>query len=767
MALAPIAFSALQYEDFANQYIKAFEQGTTTPKTMATDITGLTTASKFQLNSQGFPVTAGSALVIPFIDGPYDLWIIPTAAEADDNDTTNALQIADNIITFVGGKVAGQELTTATMTGNTNNTYIVNDIVGTAEFSTGNGGGGTYDVVLTSSVTPNTFNIIVGVADNSISFVLRVIEDTVDAAAWGITYDSSDSSAAILSLLQSDVYSIIFSDECSMDSVISLATLTNDKRIIGDGIIKWSGIATAGNMITIECDGFDFRYDINSDGNNLMCAGWLIENSTAMTSPLPTCVIKGKSTSFRATLTTLFNTNIFVRGSFELVDVSGGVHKDTTRVSGLGTVATQTMVVQDISPTLFPRAILHTKNVYSGIDTDDTGASDNDTDYFFAKLPDPTNFPIGGSGINAHAPVSVESHSNTYINPIGRSEKYQCVPNTHDNVVVRDGDTGSRTISGGSIDFNLQYGVGTCKNQTIFLIGDTTSPISTSYIPVSYFQGTDFGERRGTVTVDNIRIYNDVLASLSNTLAAYVGLQLNVTSSAKPFSLVSITNVTMENGDVDHATISSYTTGAIGSIIIDGISGNFNFNPIALQDNHVDATLSANNISNTSGSDVEFSNDVGGGSRSFLGVLSGGLGFAGIIRKYEIGATAGRAPMLAGGALFDGNKNSGGALSVQSVSLADDATHVFDIRGFAKGNHMIMVNVNFGTHLTQGIFGCEGPSGNIIAKNSNTANLIDHSVAGANPDTDGDLNLWVDATGAVNIKNRLGSTRAITIMFFG
>jgi len=174
MSLAPIAFAALQYEDFANQYIKAFEQGTTTPKVMATDITGITTASKFQLNAQGFPVTAGSALVIPFIDGPYDLWIIPTAAEADANDTTNALQIADNIITFVAGKVSGQELTTVTMTANTNNTYIVGDVVQTAEFATGTGGGGTYNVVLTSGVTPNGQDIIVGVIDALISFVLRI-----------------------------------------------------------------------------------------------------------------------------------------------------------------------------------------------------------------------------------------------------------------------------------------------------------------------------------------------------------------------------------------------------------------------------------------------------------------------------------------------------------------------------------------------------------------------------------------------------------------
>lgn len=183
MSLAPIAFSALQYEDFANQYIKAFEEGTTTPKAMATDITGVTTASKFQLNAQGFPVTAGSALVIPFIAGAYDLWIIPTAAEADANDTTNAIQIADNIVTFSAGKVSGQELTTASMSVSTNNTYIAGDIVDTSEFSTGNGGGGTYNVI-TGTGTANGMDIIAHNTE-SLSFVLVIDNGVVNIRKLG------------------------------------------------------------------------------------------------------------------------------------------------------------------------------------------------------------------------------------------------------------------------------------------------------------------------------------------------------------------------------------------------------------------------------------------------------------------------------------------------------------------------------------------------------------------------------------------------------
>ena len=97
MAYASIASIAPQFENYPNYWLKAYEQGTTTPKVMATDSTGATTASKFEINTNGFIVTAGAALVIPYIDGAYDLWLFSTAALADANTTGGAIQLADNV----------------------------------------------------------------------------------------------------------------------------------------------------------------------------------------------------------------------------------------------------------------------------------------------------------------------------------------------------------------------------------------------------------------------------------------------------------------------------------------------------------------------------------------------------------------------------------------------------------------------------------------------------------------------------------------------
>ena len=97
MSFAPIALIMPQYENYANWWLKAYEQGTVTPLNMATDAGGGATLSKCELDSAGFPITAAGARFIPFIDGDYDLWLFPTKVEATKNITDNAIQVADNL----------------------------------------------------------------------------------------------------------------------------------------------------------------------------------------------------------------------------------------------------------------------------------------------------------------------------------------------------------------------------------------------------------------------------------------------------------------------------------------------------------------------------------------------------------------------------------------------------------------------------------------------------------------------------------------------
>ena len=102
MALSPISFIASNYRDFKSNWLKAYTPGTTTPKSMALDSLGATTAAKLELNADGFLISSGGTLVIPYIDGAYDLWLFPTEAEADTNDTSNAIRVADDIQPILG-----------------------------------------------------------------------------------------------------------------------------------------------------------------------------------------------------------------------------------------------------------------------------------------------------------------------------------------------------------------------------------------------------------------------------------------------------------------------------------------------------------------------------------------------------------------------------------------------------------------------------------------------------------------------------------------
>jgi len=98
----PVARLVPQYDKAGSvaasgYWFKFFEPGTTTPITMFTDAAETTPLDKAELNSQGYPNTVGNDLFIPHVNQTYDLWMFPTEAEADANDTSNAVMLADNI----------------------------------------------------------------------------------------------------------------------------------------------------------------------------------------------------------------------------------------------------------------------------------------------------------------------------------------------------------------------------------------------------------------------------------------------------------------------------------------------------------------------------------------------------------------------------------------------------------------------------------------------------------------------------------------------
>lgn len=83
-------------------WIKGYVPGTTTPLTMYADSTTGTPLVKAQINSMGFPATSGGAIFAPHFAAKHDLWLFPTEAEANANDTTNATKVVSNGILIPG-----------------------------------------------------------------------------------------------------------------------------------------------------------------------------------------------------------------------------------------------------------------------------------------------------------------------------------------------------------------------------------------------------------------------------------------------------------------------------------------------------------------------------------------------------------------------------------------------------------------------------------------------------------------------------------------
>ena len=125
MAFAPIAFTAPNYRDYKNNWVKAYEPGTTSPKSMALDADASVTVIKLQVDKDGFIVSAGEAKVIPYINGAYDLWMFPSEAEANNNDTSNAIRLADNITAGGGGGDGGSNFAEETITLSSGQTTVV------------------------------------------------------------------------------------------------------------------------------------------------------------------------------------------------------------------------------------------------------------------------------------------------------------------------------------------------------------------------------------------------------------------------------------------------------------------------------------------------------------------------------------------------------------------------------------------------------------------------------------------------------------------
>ena len=552
-------------------------------------------------------------------------------------------------------------------------------------------------------------------------------------------------------------------------SVVSI-TIATDVTFFGHGTFIFTGSSGTGTpMIAIETGNNSFTVDgLSFDGDNKVSTCLRVYNSaTPSSNTLPNCVVSNCSfIRFRMTVIGLWNEAVYVAGSFQLVTIANNRVRLITRSAGTGTpgsTGTTGIAVSTLSSTQFVRECVHNGNQYSAIFGDDASGAAGNVDYdafkFFA--PDPT------TDGNQFVQSTVLSYGNVYRNCRGRALKIQAIGTVRDETIIRDD---GYTITGGSAEINFQYGVGMVSNcQFIYRAysGGTISPIAGGVDLVSFYQGADYSNESGACIVSGLQVFNSIPSGVSGSgIGAIVEAMVGSTSIKK--KLISVSNVSVNQNAVDFIAKLGYGSTVYGTLRLDNITvPALTYSAIGTNGTDTNFDIVATNLLNIDGVSTPanakpFVTSTAGAALNYGGMVTGALN-QGFIQYYSVKADNSRAPLLAGGALSDPKGALGGAASVQSVELADDASHTFDQRFWHTNRGLLFVSVSF-EFSTQGVFACGSDQIHEIAVPG--TNLFSASLTGSNPDVDGDVNLWFTG-GKLNVKNRLGSSRVFTVMFVG
>ena len=105
-----------------------------------------------------------------------------------------------------------------------------------------------------------------------------------------------------------------------------------------------------------------------------------------------------------------------------------------------------------------------------------------------------------------------------------------------------------------------------------------------------------------------------------------------------------------------------------------------------------------------------------------------------------------------------GEASPGNFYTYNSQACNDDATITFTL---PRATGMIFITANFSAYTAM-ILGCSGTTLNQISPDNGH---VDVGLTGTNPDTDGDMNVWLSSSGVLSIKNRLGSARSFGMIY--
>ncbi|MBL4800177.1 MAG: hypothetical protein JKY50_22505 [Oleispira sp.] len=156
-------------------------------------------------NSGGYAVDVNGNMVVLLVDGNYSIRVNDSSGQLafEQSDVQDGVPLTDADLDVNGGVILTENGTLSVFNYNTladassSLTLVNGQAISLSERTTGNGGGAIWDVVIASTVTINTFDVVQSTGVPSLAMVLR-ITDGINMKQYGATGDgSTDDSPAI------------------------------------------------------------------------------------------------------------------------------------------------------------------------------------------------------------------------------------------------------------------------------------------------------------------------------------------------------------------------------------------------------------------------------------------------------------------------------------------------------------------------------------------------------------------------------------------